>query len=627
MEIRKILWGVAVTALLAACSSADDAEGDITPSNTGKITVRTALPATPDSRVSFTEQGGSAAGLKVSWQSADELTVVRQGAASATFTAGAISADGHSAEFSGTFEPAATAPVTVGAVASSPAIIVSDAVAVASLAEQAGTLADLSRYDLITGSAQFDPAAGNTINMAMKHQMAFIKGTVTLPFTPDATGWALTLKGDNLTNQVSCSLLDGTLTASAEGDITLSAAPVEGNVLTFYAAVAPGTLKNLRADVADPNGQVYADLLITENFTVEAGKLYTVSRNNETLEDVTLWVNDQAWSKVYDVKNYKISTIERIPAEGTDWLTVTSDGTKVTVSATANTTGAPRQGQIVFGNGSQTTTVDITQIEETDFAGNWDMVAFKLFSTTGSYTTGNHDATWAGAGTMPSDRRTDLRIVDGVDYGNKTELNLVNKTGKTATAYECLTYKQQTATNNILMTGLFENMTTEALSKVDYTNRSATVGIFIDTNANTTKPQRLYTGRYAGEYAALMPELSTKINSGWAFQYATIGGVQYTWYIGKVSVAGHTTAVRWSANTGGMQMLKTSGSTPSLYICGLQVMRYYAPVINATNLIRQKAGGFSANNFAAYAVTYQGDIVMTRTASGYKEVVIGGGSK
>ena len=121
-----------------------------------------------------------------------------------------------------------------------------------------------------------------------------------------------------------------------------------------------------------------------------------------------------------------------------------------------------------------------------------------------------------------------------------------------------------------------------------------------------------------------MPELSTKVNSGWSFQYATIGGCQYAWYIGKVSVAGHTTTVRWEANTSGMQRLKTQASNPSFYICGLQVMRYYNNSINKDTMIRQKAGGYSSSNFGAYAVTYQGDIQMRRTADGYKEVVIGG---
>lgn len=304
---------------------------------------------------------------------------------------------------------------------------------------------------------------------------------------------------------------------------------------------------------------------------------------------------------------------------------MTSDGTHVIVSATANTTGAPRQAKLIFGNGSQKTTIDLTQIEETDFAGVWDMTAFKTFYTKGSASTTNYDSKWSAAGTTPSDNRTDLKIVDGVNYNNKTELNLVNKTGKTVTAYESLSQNSQKATNNVSITGLFENLKTEALTKVDHSAKQATVGIFIDTHTST-KAQRLYTGQYAGEYAALMPELSTKINGGWSFQYATIGGVQYTWYTGTVSVVGHTTTVRWNANTSGMHKLKTSDKTPSLYICGLQVMRYYNNSISSTSMIRQKPGGYSASNFAAYAVTYQGDIVIKRTASGYKDVEIGGGN-
>ena len=312
-------------------------------------------------------------------------------------------------------------------------------------------------------------------------------------------------------------------------------------------------------------------------------------------------------------------------AEGSDWLSVTSDGTQVIVSATANTTGAPRQAKLIFGNGSQKTTIDLTQIEETDFAGVWDMTAFKTFYTKGSASTTNYDSKWSAAGTTPSDGRTDLKIVDGVNYNNKTELNLVNKTGKTVTAYESLNQNSQKATNNVSITGLFENLKTEALTKVDHSAKQATVGIFIDTHTST-KAQRLYTGQYAGEYAALMPELSTKINGGWSFQYATIGGVQYTWYVGTVSVVGHTTTVRWNANTSKMSMLRTSTSAPKLYICGLQVMRYYNNSISSTSMIRQKPGGYSASNFAAYAVTYQGDIVIKRTASGYKDVEIGGGN-
>ena len=625
MELKSLLMGLTVAALVAACSSDDNVTPSPSTGDQGQITIRTTLDQGQGTRVSLTEQGVTTPSLKVAWQNTDQLVVGYSAATSpATFAIGTISADGHNAEFTGSLTPAPTQTTDVYAMANTAAAPLDGTTAQLDLSAQTGKIDDLGTYDLLMGRGSYDPANASSLFVSMAHQVAFIRGTIVLPFTPTDANYALTLKGDDLYTRKTYSLTDGTSTAATAGDIRISAAKVAGNRLTFYAAVLPQTLRNLRADVVSPSGQAYADLLVTDEFTVQAGRLYTVTRSNETLADVNLWTDNQAWTKVYDVANYKIATVQRIPAEGSDWLSVESDGSKVTVKATANTTGAPRQAKLIFGNGSQQTTIDLTQIDESDFAGYWNMVAFKKFYSTGSLTTVNYDTKWSGVGTTPSDGRTDLKIVDGVNYNNKTELTLVNKTGKNVTAYECLNYKQQTATNNISITGLFENMTTEALSKVDYDSKAATVSIFFDTKTGSTPAQRLYTGQYAGQYVALMPELSTGINSGWSFQYATIGGAQYAWYVGKVSVSGHTTTVRWSANTSTMQKLKTSASTPTLYVCGLQVMRYIASTINANNMIRQKMGGFPQQ--AAWAVTYQGDIVISRTADGYKDIEIGGGS-
>lgn len=624
MELKKIFGGIALAALVAACSSDDIAPMTPDTPQTGKLTIRTTLPST---RVGLSEQGEATnPGLKVQWKADDKLAVncYQQNSVS-TFTAGTISSDGHNAEFTGTLASVPTEKTTLFAVNQIAAAPIADATAKLDLTTQTGKIEDLGNYDLLSAKGEYVPTNNGKIDLSMKHNVGFIRGTIILPFTPTTETYAVKLKADGLATGVWFSLKDGSESNQSTGDINISAAKVDGNKLTFYAAVLPQTLKNMRADIVGPSAEAYNDLFITDNFQVEAGKLYTVTRSNEKLADVSLWTDNKAWSKTYDVAKYKITTIERIPAEGSDWLSVTSDGTQVVVSATANTTGAPRQAKLIFGNGSQKTTIDLTQIEETDFAGVWDMTAFKTFYTKGSASTTNYDSKWSAAGTTPSDNRTDLKIVDGVNYNNKTELNLVNKTGKTVTAYESLNQNSQKATNNVSITGLFENLKTEALTKVDHSAKQATVGIFIDTHTST-KAQRLYTGQYAGEYAALMPELSTKINGGWSFQYATIGGVQYTWYVGTVSVVGHTTTVRWNANTSGMHKLKTSTSAPKLYICGLQVMRYYNNSISSTSMIRQKPGGYSASNFAAYAVTYQGDIVIKRTASGYKDVEIGGGN-
>ena len=625
MELRRLFFGVAIAALLAGCSSTEE-DPSVTPGAVnGKLTITAGIDGAASTRLSFTEQGEKPS-IKVAWQNTDQLLVdyAANPEEMAAFSIGKISADGHEAEFTGSFQTPPTTKTAVGVAVKSPAMEVNGAIIKVDLSEQAGTIDELSKYDLVTGSCEYDPAVANgAMQVRLRHEMTFVKGTVVLPFTPTTSTYALTLKADNMANKYSYRCADGSSSDAEKGSVKLTSARVDGNKLTFYAALTPGEKHNLRADVVSPTGQAYNDLLIASSVTLEAGKLYTVTRNNETLSDVSLWTGDAAWSKTYDAPGYKITTIERIPAEGSDWLSVTSDGTKVTVSATANTTGAPRQAKLVFGNGSQKTTIDLTQIDEADFAGTWDMTAFKVFTTMGTVATTNYDSKWGAVGSQPSDGRTDLKIVDGVDYKNHQQLTLSNAPGKTVTAYECLGATQLTATNNISMTGLFANLKTEALSRVDHAAKSATVGIFIDTHTST-KAQRLYTGQYAGQYVALMPELSTRINSGWSFQYATIGGCQYTWYIGKVGVVGHTTTVRWEANTGGMQRLKTSGSNPSLYICGLQVMRYYNNSISSTSLVRQKPGGYSASNFGAYAITYQGDIQMRRTADGYKEIVIGG---
>ena len=145
---------------------------------------------------------------------------------------------------------------------------------------------------------------------------------------------------------------------------------------------------------------------------------------------------------------------------------------------------------------------------------------------------------------------------------------------------------------------------------------------FIDTNQSDSKNQRLYTGTYAGQYANLMPELYNMTHpKRWDFQYSWTGGSGYWWYRGDVTVMGHTTKVSWYANSAkGFQNLNNK-----LRVMGLQVMRYTGPIPSANYFIREPESlGSPQSNWGAYAITYQGDIVMKRTADGYREITIGG---
>ena len=620
--VRKLIFGAAVLVLTAACSS-DEVSQWVNPAP-GTLTVKAQVNDELQSRVSFTEQGEAQKGLKVSWQTQDVIKVfTADGTATGSLQVSALSDDGHTASFTGSLEPTPTAETPIHACVSNTAATTTGSQVTFNWSSQTGKVESLGNYDILTASAQYNPTAATSVAMTFHHAMAFLKAAIKLPAAAGTSTAKVTLSGDGLCNAVNWQGTSNTFGTPEEGSITLTDAKVDGNLVTCYVALYPGTISNVMATV-EVSDRAYANLTVTDEATLTAGKLYTVGRNATTLEDLSVWISDAAWSHTYDVADYKITQITKEPAEGSDWLTVTSDGSKVVVSATANTTGAPRQCTLFFGNG-YSTMVDVTQMEMKDLVGDWNLTTFKRFDATGSAALQRHDNKFGYVASTASSSVYDMTVHEGVDYGNNAEIYVEQATGTTATAYEGLTQKKQTATNNLRLNGIYENMRTEALAKIDYTEMAATMSIFFDVRSTTTL-QRLYTGPFAGQYVALMPELyqsSTDVISSWnsgsfKLHFATIGGDQMFWYTGKIAVVGHTTTVRWEAHSGALQTLSTS---TAYKVVGLQVDRYFANVSNATNLIRQ-ADNTTAN--AAYARVYQGDIVMRRTANGYQEIIGGG---
>ena len=619
MGMKKYSLCATLLAILVSCSSNDLSSNS---NNANGITIKAGLSEEAATRVSFESQGEDTKGLKVGWEHSDVLEAVLSGTSSTgSFMVSSIEADTHNAAFNGNFSSTPTDGATVnGCVKTSNATISGSAVTF-NLATQSGNVGDLGKYDIVTGSGQYK--SNSPINMTMKHQLSFLKAYITLPAPVTATTATVTLKGTGLVNSVTWNGSTDTFSDAQPGNLTLTGT-VNGDQVIVYAAVYPGTLTNLTADVTI-DATTYSNLGVTESTTLEAGKLYTVSRNVSTIDDTNLWINDEAWSKVIPMKNYKIIDLVKEPTEGSDWLNATSDGSNVILSATANTTGAPRQATLTFTNGVSTTTVDITQLEEKDFQGIWDMTSYYVYSSNGSSDLSTIDTSWNTTATKPSDGLTDMLIKDGINYNNSQELNIQNTTGTTANAADGLSQTYATHTNNLCISGLYENLKTEAWANVDFTKKTATVGVFIDTRS-TTKAQRLYTGPYAGQYAALMPELRTKgvttDGSGWVWNFATIGGSDATkmwWYMGKVTVKGHTTAITWYADKSNARQNLTTSTGYDVW--GLEVERYINTSINTNTMIRKASGTTSAG---AYAITYQGDMIMKRTAEGYKDITIGG---
>lgn len=621
MVLRNIFLGACFASLLAGCSSDEPIHAG---GNSQSASVTIAAGVDEGTRVSFTTDTEGVERLKVAWESTDALFAVVAGSANTgNFTVSQIQSDAHKANFTGAFGTAPTQSSEVNACVKTASSTVSGTNMTFDWSVQTGVATDLGKYDILTGNGSYEPSGTSPIHMHFNHYMSFLKATVTLPVAVAAHTATVTLKGTGLPTSVVWSGSTNTFADLKTGNITLTAAPVSGTEVTVYAALYPGTVRELCADVI-VGGTTYSNLLVTHSATLEAGKLYTVSRNASSIEDMTLWIPDAAWSKVIDCKNYKIADVIREPEKGSDWLNVSSDGARVVISATANTTGAPRQATLSFTNGSSTTKVDITQMEDKDFAGTWDMTAFKAFYTTGDATitgvgTGIHDNTWSAIGTTPGDGAADNIVKEGVDYGNKQEMEIAYQSGGSSITgiYQAGTHRQ-----NLSMRGLYENLRTKGSAEVDYSRKSANVYFFIDTNQSNSKNQRLYTGTYAGQYANLMPEFyNTTTSTHWDFQYAWTGGSGYWWYRGDVTVVGHTTKVSWYANSiNGYQNL--SGK---LRVVGLQVMRYTGTVPSASYIIREPESlGSPKANWGAYAITYQGDIVMKRTADGYKEITIGG---
>lgn len=621
MVLRKISFGACLVSFLLGCSSDEltHAGGN---SQSAKVTI--AAGVDEGTRVSFTPYTEGLERLKVAWESSDALFAVASSSSNTgSFTVSQIQSDAHKASFMGTFDTALAQSSEVNACVKTASSTVSGTDATFDWSAQTGVAADLGKYDILTGNGRYELSETSPIRIHFNHHMSFLKATVTLPVAVAAHTATITLKGTGLPTSVVWNGSTNTFSDLKTGNITLTAAPVSGKEVSVYAALYPGTVKELCADVT-VDGTTYSNLLVTHAATLEAGKLYTVSRNASSIEDIKLWIPDAAWSKVIDCRNYKIADVIKEPEEGSDWLNVSSDGTQVIISATANTTGAPRQAALSFANGSSTTKVDITQIEDKDFAGTWNMTAFKAFYTTGDATvtgtgTNIHDNTWSAIGTTPGDGANDNIVKEGVDYGTKQELEIAYRSGgrNITGIYQAGTHKQ-----NLSMRGLYENLRTEGSAEVDYSGKSAHVYFFIDTNQKDSKNQRLYTGTYAGQYANLMPELyNTSTPRHWDFQYSWTGGTGYWWYRGDVTVVGHTTKVSWYANgTNHYQYL--SGK---LRVTGLQVMRYTGTVPSANYFIREPESlGLPGANWGAYAITYQGDIVMKRTADGYKEITIGG---
>lgn len=197
---------------------------------------------------------------------------------------------------------------------------------------------------------------------------------------------------------------------------------------------------------------------------------------------VNKWAADAAGSCAFDGGTGSVS--------GT-WLSYSTG----TVSWTVNTSGKPRSEQITLPNGEM---FKLTQVEAADLKGTW---AFRSqrFSNNNSVTTKALDVTM------------NITIGDPLYGGSFTDVD-----GKQYT-------------NNLGVRGLYLDAVADAAFVIDYENKTAKFGLFLDER----KAQAVSNGNATYPYVCFIPELSaseTSVSEPWIFVPVPVGtNNNYTW--------------------------------------------------------------------------------------------------
>lgn len=314
----------------------------------------------------------------------------------------------------------------------------------------------------------------------------------------------------------------------------------EGESVTLAATVAPANAtdqtvtwasSNTDAATVDKTGKVTGKSEGKTTITVtttDGAKIATCTVNVKvyvptTAETVDLWKNDAA--------GYR-GILGGATAKTQDFLTY-ADGV---VRWSANTTGSPRTATMEFSTGSKIT---VTQVVPADFKGSYSLKS-KIFSSN-SYVAkgdpGSNDMIVIGAPVLGET----LKDVDGKEY-----------------------------TNQIGVKGLYYDAVMDATVVIDYTAKTAKVGMFLDARNNAQKVANGVTGY---NYACFLPGMGSGTGNTWAspwnFVQPELGKDQdYTWL--WFNVTDFFTTFTYDPNVA-MQSLNTDLAGSAKQICAITV--------------------------------------------------------
>ncbi len=314
-------------------------------------------------------------------------------------------------------------------------------------------------------------------------------------------------------------------------------------------------------------------------------------------EDVIKWVPSAAGSEVFANGDGDV-TVEPTTA---DWLT----WDKATKTVAWTEAAMPRQAKLTFTNGS---TYDLTQIDAKVMAGKWTLSGdIRTGTTKGSVAkataTSTSGATYGSKGGITKNNWYDdgwtapSKVSGGVNLPVTVTYNAEGEDpGKyldpTATGTSADRAKAQK--NNLVLTGLYENLTMPARAEVNYDEKWARLYLVIEN-----KNQQLTSGVYSGEYASFQTELQ-RPNGDWELGFAN-GGINY--YLGELTVTGGATKVAYPAS-------QKCVYYPTYNMVGILVNRFATETSTAgTELVRSTKSVWTKSHYnasgSAYARVFQ----------------------
>ena len=309
-------------------------------------------------------------------------------------------------------------------------------------------------------------------------------------------------------------------------------------------------------------------------------------------EDVIKWVPSAAGSEVF-ANGDGDATVEPTTA---DWLT----WDKATKTVAWTEAAMPRQAKLTFANGS---TYDLTQIDAKIMAGKWTLSGdIRTGTTKGSVAkataTSTSGAKYGSKGGITKNNWYDdgwtapSKVTGGVNLPVTVTYNAEGEDpGKyldpTATGTSADRAKAQK--NNLVLTGLYENLTMPARAEVNYDEKWARLYLVIEN-----KNQQLTSGVYSGEYASFQTELQ-RPNGDWELGFAN-GGINY--YLGELTVTGGATKVAYPAS-------QTCVYYPSYNMVGILVNRFATETSTAgTELVRSTKSVWTKTHISASGSAY-----------------------